>query len=99
MTKKENKKKLDLSTPYLIAQTAMVTLKLAGDVDWSWWTVLLPSFVYWGFSLLVLGTMGIVLIIVLHKAPKERLQEVKGEGGFDRFFDGVKRAIDGEDEE
>jgi len=31
--------------------------------------------------------------------PKERLQEVKGEGGFDRFFDGVKRAIDGEEDE
>lgn len=38
-----------------------VVLKLTGVIDWSWWWVLAPIWIVWGFALLLIIIAKVVL--------------------------------------
>lgn len=42
----------------LIAQVVLLTLKLANVIDWSWWIVLIPAYIYG--ALVIIGTIIVV---------------------------------------
>ena len=44
-----------------------IILKVAGVVNWSWWTVLLPSLVYFGLILGVMLFVGAVALAMFSK--------------------------------
>lgn len=39
---------------FLIAQTALLVLKLGGVVAWSWWLIFLPAMIYGGLAVIAL---------------------------------------------
>ena len=41
-----------------------ITLKLTGNVDWSWWVVFLPELVALGFYLVTLLAIGVTALVV-----------------------------------
>ncbi len=44
-----------------------IILKVAGVVNWSWWTVLLPSLIYFGLILGVMLVVGAVALVMFSK--------------------------------
>ena len=44
-----------------------IILKVAGVVTWSWWTVLLPSLIYFGLILGVMLFVGAVALVMFSK--------------------------------
>ena len=44
-----------------------IILKVAGVVSWSWWTVLLPSLIYFGLILGVMLFVGAVALVMFSK--------------------------------
>ena len=44
-----------------------IILKVAGVVNWSWWTVLLPSLIYFGLILGVMLVVGAVALAMFSK--------------------------------
>ena len=44
-----------------------VVLKLTGVITWSWWTVLLPSLIYFGLILGVMLFVGAVALVMFSK--------------------------------
>lgn len=49
----------------------LVVLKVLGEIDWSWWYVLMPSLLYYGFifalAVCVIIGLGKDLIKLTHK--------------------------------
>ena len=56
-------------TILIILQIVFLTMKLAGAVDWSWWTTLIPIFCVLGLPL------AIVVIAVIVLAPKVLIED------------------------
>ena len=56
-------------TILIILQIVFLTMKLAGAVDWSWWTTLIPIFCVLGLPL------AIVVIAVIVLAPKMLIED------------------------
>ena len=56
-------------TILIILQIIFLTMKLAGAVDWSWWTTLIPIFCVLGLPL------AIVVIAVIVLAPKVLIED------------------------
>lgn len=56
-------------TILIILQIVFLTMKLAGAVDWSWWTTLIPIFCVLGLPL------AIVVIAVIILAPKVLIED------------------------
>ena len=44
-----------------------IILKVAGVVSWSWWTVLLPSLIYFGLILGMILGVGAVALVMFSK--------------------------------
>ena len=44
-----------------------IILKVAGVVTWSWWTVLLPSLIYFGLILGMILGVGAVALVMFSK--------------------------------
>ena len=44
-----------------------IILKVAGVVTWSWWTVLLPSLIYFGLILGMILVVGAVALVMFSK--------------------------------
>ena len=44
-----------------------IILKVAGVVTWSWWTVLLPSLIYFGLILGMMLVVGAVALVMFSK--------------------------------
>ena len=53
----------------IVLQIVFLTMKLAGAVDWSWWTTLIPIFCVLGLPL------AIVVIAVIVLAPKVLIED------------------------
>ena len=53
----------------IVLQIVFLTMKLAGSVDWSWWTTLIPIFCVLGLPL------AIVVIAVIVLAPKVLIED------------------------
>ena len=53
----------------IVLQIVFLTMKLAGAVDWSWWTTLIPIFCVLGLPL------AIIVIAVIVLAPKVLIEE------------------------
>ena len=60
---------LAAGTILIILQIVFLTMKLAGAVDWSWWTTLIPIFCVLGLPL------AIVVIAVIVLAPKVLIED------------------------
>lgn len=58
-----------VGTILIILQIVFLTMKLAGAVDWSWWTTLIPIFCVLGLPL------AIIVIAVIVLAPKVLIED------------------------
>lgn len=53
--------KIELSGALIHALTLVfVALKLTGTIDWSWWWVVSPSLISFGFAIVLLAILGLV---------------------------------------
>ena len=52
----------------LIAQVVLLTLKLANVINWSWWIVLIPTYIYGALMIL-----GIIIVVATASIMKSTL--------------------------
>jgi len=79
---------------YIICQTAFVTMKLTGVINWSWWLVTMPTIIYIGGGFLTLLVILAVLVWVLKRAPEEQIELAKRRGAFSQFLNNVLDSLD-----
>ena len=48
-----------------VLQIIFIVLKLVGVINWSWWLVLIPTWINLGLSLLLILILVIVLFIIV----------------------------------
>ena len=48
-----------------VLQIIFIVLKLVGVINWSWWLVLIPTWINLGLSLLLILILVIVLVIIV----------------------------------
>ena len=53
----------------LIAQVVLLTLKLAKVIDWSWWIVLIPAYIYGALMIL-----GIIIVVATASIMKSTIE-------------------------
>lgn len=60
----------DISTLLVLLQIVFLILKITGTINWPWVYVLIPSFVYFGISILII-LFGIFVFILLMYANRK----------------------------
>lgn len=60
----------DISTLLVLLQIVFLVLKLAGTINWPWVYILIPSFIYFGISILII-LFGIFVFILLMYANRK----------------------------
>lgn len=95
---KKNELKPPYAALYIIVQTVLVTLKLTGDLPWSWWLVPLPTYIYIGIGIGAMLWMGLWVRWVLTHADEEAIEMAKQRGAFKRFIQTINQEDEDEDE-
>lgn len=78
---------LVVGTILIILQIVFLTMKLAGAVDWSWWTTLIPIFCVLGLPLTIVVIAVIVLapkVLIEDRRRRKRVEAVAKEYGMER---------------
>lgn len=57
--------KINLGLIAVVLTAVFATLKLTGNIDWSWWIVFLPLIIFAGLLALIFGIVGLIALIAL----------------------------------
>jgi membrane-associated HD superfamily phosphohydrolase len=60
----------DISTLLVLLQIVFLVLKLTGTINWPWVYILIPSFIYFGLSFIII-LFGIFVFILLMYANRK----------------------------
>ena len=56
----------------VLLSIVFITLKITGTIDWSWWWVLAPIWIYAAIFVLLFGAIGVIALIECIDNRKEK---------------------------